>query len=44
LLVLPLGSKQRFIGRPVSEFTRIGMQPSEHAAFLVVMARKLLVS
>jgi len=43
LLLLP-GIKQRFIGRPVSEITRIGIQRSEHTAFLVAMARKLLVS
>jgi hypothetical protein len=44
LLVLLPGIKQRFIGRPASEVTRTGIQPSEHAAFPVVMARKLLVS
>jgi hypothetical protein len=40
LLLLLLGIKQQFIGRPVSEVTRIGIQCSEHAAFLVVTARK----
>ena len=42
LLLLLLGIKQRFIARPVSDATRIGIQRSEHAVFLVVTGKEII--
>jgi hypothetical protein len=42
VLLLLLGIKQRFIARPVSDATRIGIQRSEHAVFLVVTGKEII--